>query len=137
MKKEKNEAYWTLIDLLTGICLHFILFEILGLIFAKNGTYYTAGLLAGCGTAAFLAWHMYQSIDTMLNLKQADASGYFGWSALLRAGVMTAVAIAGILFPVFSFPAVIVGLSGLKTAAFLQPFVRSHLTGRIAEKKRR
>lgn len=137
MKRQNKEAFQTLTDLWVGIGLYFLILEVVGLIFTKNRVSYTLGLLAGCATAAFLAWHMYRSIDVALDLGEEDAPKYSGKNCMIRTLVMIAVAIAGIKLSIFSFPAVILGIFGLKIAAFTQPLIHSHITKKLLDKKGR
>ena len=137
MKKQTNKAIWTLIDLWIGIVLYFVLFEVIGLIFVTNRIPYTLGLLTGCVTAAFLAWHMYDSLDTALDLGVENAVKYTKKSSALRLLVMLVVALAGMKFSLLSFPATIVGILGLKISAFFQPYTNSHITKKIFKKKGR
>lgn len=128
MKRQNNEGFRTLVDLWVGISLYFLILEVVGLIFTKNRVSYTLGLLAGCTTAAFLAWHMYRSIGDALDLGEEDASKYSEKNSMIRTLVIIAVAIAGIKLSIFSFPAVILGIFGLKIAAFTQPLTHSYIT---------
>ena len=137
MRKQTNKAIWTLIDLWIGICVYFLLFETIGLIFVPNRLTYTLGLLTGCVTAAFLAWHMYDSLDTALDRGEEDAVKHSKKSSALRLLVMLVVALAGMKFSLLSFPAVIIGILGLKISAFFQPYTNSHITKKILKKKGR
>lgn len=137
MRKQTNKAVWTLIDLWIGILLYFIIFEIIGLIFVANRIPYTLGLVTGCVTAGFLAWHMYSSLDTALDMGQEDAIKYSKKNSALRMLVMLVVALAGMKFSILSFPAVITGVLGLKISAFFQPYTNSHITKKILKKKGR
>ena len=137
MRKQTNKAVWTLIDLWIGIILYFILFEIIGLIFVTNRISYTLGLLIGCITAAVLAWNMYSSLDTALDMAESDAVKYTRKSSATRWLVMLVVALAGMKFSLLSFPAVITGILGLKISAFFQPYTNSHITKKIFKKKGR
>jgi len=137
MKKQTNKAVWTLIDLWIGIFLYFIVFEIIGLIFVPNRISYTLGLLAGCVTAGFLAWHIYDSLDTALDLGEGDAVKHSKKSSAIRLLVMLVVALAGMKLSILSFPAVIIGILGLKISAFFQPYTNSHITKIILKKKGR
>lgn len=128
MKRQNNEGFRTLVDLWVGISLYFLILEVVGLIFTKNRVSYTLGLLAGCTTAAFLAWHMYRSIGHALDLGEEDAPKYSEKNSMIRTLVIIAVAIAGIKLSIFSFPAVILGIFGLKIAAFTQPLTHSYIT---------
>ena len=137
MRKQTNKAVWTLIDLWIGIILYFIIFEIIGLIFVSNRITYTLGLLTGCVTAGFLAWHMYSILDTALDMAQEDAVNYSKKYSALRLLVMLVVALAGMKFPLLSFPAVIIGILGLKISAFFQPYTNLYITKKIFKKKGR
>ena len=137
MKKQTNKAIWTLIDLWIGIVLYFIVFEILGLIFVSNRIPYTLGLLTGCMAAGFLAWHIYNALDTALDLGEEDAVKHSRKTSALRLLVMLVVALAGMKFSLLSFPATIVGILGLKISAFFQPYTNSHITKKIFKKKGR
>ena len=137
MRKQTNKAVWTLIDLWIGIILYFIIFEIIGLIFVPNRITYTLGLLTGCVTAGFLAWHMYSILDTALDMAQEDAVNYSKKYSALRLLVMLVVALAGMKFSLLSFPAVIIGILGLKISAFFQPYTNLYITKKIFKKKGR
>ena len=137
MRKQTNKAVWTLIDLWIGIILYFIIFEIIGLIFVSNRITYTLGLLTGCVTAGFLAWHMYSILDTALDMAQEDAVNYSKKYSALRLLVMLVVALAGMKFSLLSFPAVIIGILGLKISAFFQPYTNLYITKIIFKKKGR
>ena len=137
MRKQTNKAVWTLIDLWIGIILYFIIFEIIGLIFVPNRITYTLGLLTGCVTAGFLAWHMYSILDTALDMAQEDAVNYSKKYSALRLLVMLVVALAGMKFSILSFPAVIIGILGLKISAFFQPYTNLYITKKIFKKKGR
>lgn len=137
MRKQTNKAVWTLIDLWIGIILYFIIFEIIGLIFVPNRITYTLGLLTGCVTAGFLAWHMYSILDTALDMAQEDAVNYSKKYSALRLLVMLVVALAGMKFSLLSFPAVIIGILGLKISAFFQPYTNLYITKIIFKKKGR
>jgi hypothetical protein len=137
MRKQTNKAVWTLIDLWIGIFLYFILLEIIGFIFVPNRITYTLGLLTGCVTAGFLAWHMYDSLDTALDMGEADAVKHSKKSSALRLLVMLVVALAGMKLSLLSFPGIIIGILGLKISAFFQPYTNLYITKKILKKKGR
>jgi len=137
MRKQTNKAVWTLIDLWIGIIVYFVIFEIIGLIFVPNRITYTLGLLTGCVTAGFLAWHMYSILDTALDMAQEDAVNYSKKNSALRLLVMLVVALAGMKFSLLSFPGIFIGILGLKISAFFQPYTNSHITKKILKKKGR
>lgn len=136
MKRRANGGFETFVDLFIGIIIYFIIFEIIGLIFVENRLSYSIGLLLGSGVAAFLAWHMFISLDDALDLAQEDAVKYIRKRSLLRWLVMLAAAFLGIKLKTISFPAVIIGILGLKIAAFCQPLTNSHITKKIKKEGR-
>lgn len=137
MSNQRNKGFETLLDLFIGISIYFIIFEIAGLIFVENRLSYTLGLILGCVVSGFLAWDMFVSIDNALDLPEDDAVKYSRKRSLIRWLVMLVVAFAGMRLAVFSFPAVITGMLGLKIAAFCQPYTNSHITKKFLRKEGR
>ena len=136
MNRRTTGAIETLIDLYVGLILYFIVFETVGLIFTGRRLVYTLGLILGCLVAAFMAWHMYVSLDAALDMPEQDAVRYSRKKSLLRWLVMLAAAFVGMKFRLISFPAVITGILGLKISAFLQPFTNSHITKKLRKEGR-
>lgn len=134
--RQKNKAIWTVVDVWIGLIIYFIIFEIIGLIFVENRIPYTVGLLIGCVTAGFLIWNMFVSIDAALDMTEADATKYTKKKSLFRMLVMLVVACVGMRVYWVSFPAVIIGLLGLKLSAFFQPYTNLYITKRILKKGR-
>lgn len=133
--RQTNEAIWTVLDVWIGLGIYFIIFEIIGLIFVENRLSYSLGLLAGCGTAAFLIWNMFVSIDCALDMSPSEAEKYTKKRAFFRGLVMLVVAFLGMRLPCISFTAIVIGMLGLKIAAFLQPYTNLYITKRIQEAK--
>ncbi|MDO4554389.1 MAG: hypothetical protein Q4B70_04500 [Lachnospiraceae bacterium] len=136
MNRQTNGAIETLMDLFIGITLYFIIFEIVGLIFVENRLSYTIGLVLGCAAAAFMAWHMFTSIDSALDMPEQDAVKYSRKRSLIRWLVMLAAAFAGMRLEIISFPAVITGILGLKIAAFCQPYTNLYITKKLRKEGR-
>ena len=136
MNRQINGAIETLMDLFVGLILYFIIFETIGLIFVENRLSYTLGLAVGCLAAAFMAWHMFVSIDSALDMPEQDAVKYFRKRSLIRWLVMLVAAFAGMRFAILSFPAVITGILGLKIAAFCQPYTNSYITKKLRKEGR-
>ena len=128
MKRRKNNAFDTLIDLWIGILLYFVLFLLGGILFYKDLFRYTLGLAAGCVTAAVLAGNMYCSFLTAIELGAEDGQKCIRRNGILRKGILIAAVLAGFQLPVFSFPAVMIGIMSLKISAFLQPYVKQRIT---------
>lgn len=137
MSSQTNKGFETLLDLFIGIIGYFIIFELIGLIFVENRLSYTLGLLLGCLISGFLAWDMFVSIDNALDLPEDDAVKYSRKRSLLRWLVMLVAAFAGMRLKALSFPAVIIGILGLKIAAFCQPYTNSHITKKFLRKEGR
>lgn len=136
MKRQMSKGFVTLVDLWIGLILYFVLFEIIGLIFVENRLSYTIGLLVGCGVGAFMAWHMFDSIDVALDMPEEDAVKYMRKRSILRWLVMLVAAFAGMRFAIMSFPAVLIGILGLKIAAFCQPYTNLYITKKLRKEGR-
>lgn len=136
MKIQVKGAVETLVDLWIGIILYFVLFEIIGLIFVENRLSYTIGLLVGCCVGAFMAWNMYTSIDCALDMPEDDAVKYMRTRSIFRWLVMLVAAFAGMRFAIMSFSAVLIGILGLKIAAFCQPYTNLYITKKLRKEGR-
>lgn len=136
MKRQINGAVETLVDLWIGLIVYFIVFEIIGLIFVENRLSYTIGLLVGCGVGAFMAWHMFDSIDAALDMPEEDAVKYMRKRSIFRWLVMLGVAFIGVKITIISVPAVLIGILGLKIAAFCQPYINLYITKKLRKEGR-
>ena len=136
MKRQISGAVETVVDLWIGIILYFILFEIIGLIFVENRLPYTIGLLIGCSVGAFMAWNMFTSIDNALDMPEDDAVKYMRKRSVFRWLVMLVAAFAGMRFAILSFPAILIGILGLKIAAFCQPYTNLYITKKLRKEGR-
>lgn len=129
--RQKNKAIWTVVDVWIGLIIYFIIFEIIGLIFVENRISYTLGLLVGCLLGAFLIWNMFVSIDTALDMDAREAEKYTKKKSLFRGLVMLVVAFFGMRLRGISFTAVVIGMLGLKIAAFIQPYTNLYITKKL------
>jgi hypothetical protein len=136
-KNQTSKGFETLLDLFFGMMIYFILFEIVGLIFVENRLSYTLGLILGCLVSDFMAWDMFVSIDNALDLPEDDAVKYSRKRSMIRWLVMLVAAFAGMKLSLISFPAVIIGILGLKIAAFCQPYTNSYITKKFIRKEGR
>ena len=134
MRSKTNNAMWTVFDLWIGILIHFVFFEIIGIYFVTNRTSYTWGLLYGCMTAALLAWIMYRSLDAALEMGESEAVKCCQRDSMIRMLIMLAAAIVGMKVYFFNFPAVIIGILGLKASAFIQPVLHPHIIEKLLKK---
>lgn len=117
MQQEKQ----TLLELFAGIALGVVLL-LLGNFLADNQLAYSLGLLLGGVTAVIMSSHMYASIGEAILYDQKTAEKKIKFASLLRMFFMVAALVAAALLPeVFSFLAVVLGISTLKFSAYLQP----------------
>lgn len=129
--RQTNKAIWTVIDVWIGLGIYFIIFEMIGLIFVENRLSYSLGLLVGCVTAAFLIWNMFVSIDSALDLTPQEAEKFTKKRTFFRGLVMLVVAFLGMRLQNISFTAIIIGMLGLKIAAFMQPYTNLYITKKL------
>lgn len=135
MRKQKNKAVWTLVELWIGIVVYFVFGEILGLVFVENRMPYTLGLAAGCVTAAFLAGHIFYTLDAALDMGEDDAVKHFRRNSTIRWFVIVTVVFAGMKLSYLSFATVIAGILSLKISAFFQPYMNLHMTKKLLRQK--
>lgn len=83
-----------------------------------------AGSILGGATAAGLLWHMYRHLDIALDMDPKHASRHAQMAALQRFGIMVVVLAASMYFYHYIHPVgTVVGIFGLKIAAFMQPSI--------------
>ena len=117
MPEEKQTLY----ELFAGIAFGLAVFMAGNLIAADHMTY-TLGLLLGGAVAIVMSGHMYTSLGEAVLYDQKTAEKKVKFSALLRMILMiAALATAALLPKIFSFVAVVLGISTLKFSAYLQP----------------
>jgi len=117
MKEERQ----TLMELYAGVVL-FVLVLMSGNLITENHLAYTLGLLLGGAVACVMSGHMYTSLSEAVLYDQKTAEKKMKFGTILRMVIMiTALALAALLPKVFSFVAVVLGISCLKFAAYLQP----------------
>lgn len=113
----------TLLELLTGIVLSGVVFEIAGLLFVKDKLAHSIGMLLGILIALAMATHMAFSLNSALDWEEEQAKRAIWKSYLLR---YTSVAICIGLIAYFEIGNVIscfFGIMSLKAAAYLQPYL--------------
>ena len=113
----------TLLELLTGIVLSGVLFEVIGLIFVKDKLAHSIGMLLGILIALAMATHMAFSLNSALDWDEEQAKRSIWKSYMLR---YVSVAICIGLIAYFGIGDVIscfFGIMSLKPAAYLQPYL--------------
>lgn len=124
----------TLLDLITGCFVYGIFFECIGLIFVHNKIAWSLGILLGSLVAAGLAVSMYHSIDSCLSMDPARASRTMTLWSILRILIMLAAAWLAMKVSFISFPAVIVGILGLKVSSHLHVYTNVYITKKLLRK---
>lgn len=123
MQEEKQTLY----ELLAGIVVCLIVF-LLGNLIVSNHLAYNLGLLLGGIVAAVMSGHMYSSLNEAVLYDKETAEKKVKFSSLIRMLIMVAALAAAALLPdIFSFVAVVLGISGLKFSAYLQPLTHKVL----------
>ena len=125
MTKKPNE---TLLDLVFGVIIYGIMLEVIGLLVVENPLSYSLGLFLGCGVAIFLSIRMYVTLDEALDMDEKSATRYITKQGIFRAVVMLVAAAIGMVVPFISFIAVIIGILGLKIAAYLHGVTNQYIT---------
>ena len=126
----------TLLDLIFGCLIYSVLFEVIGLVVLHNRLGWTLGLILGTASAICMSISMYRSLEGCLVLEPAAARRSMTIQSMIRLLVMLAVAWLGMKLEAVSFPAVIVGLLGLKVSAHMHMYTNVYITKRIRRKGR-
>lgn len=112
----------TLQELLAGIFVLGLLFQVTLVWFIKDRLGFSLGLWLGVLAAAFMAVHMWRGLDAALDLGEGGAPNAMKKQSLLRYGAV--LVLLGVLMvteaanPLAAF----LGIMTLKAAAYLQPF---------------
>ena len=117
----------TVLELLIGILLFGILFEILGLIFVKGKLFYTVGLCLGMLLAAGMAIHMAYNLNDALDWDAANAAKIMKKGSMFRYAAVVLITMLLGYFRVGNVISLWLGIMTLKTAAYTQPFVHKRI----------
>ena len=114
----------TLAELLTGIVLSGILFELIGLIFVKDKISHSLGMLIGILIALGMATHMAYSLNNALDWDEEHAKRAIWKSYMLRyASVAVCMGLVA-YFRIGDIISCFIGIMSLKAAAYLQPYLQ-------------
>ena len=97
---------------------------------------YTLGLILGTAVAIGLSISMYRGIDECVDMDPVRARRAMTLRSIIRAIVMLGAAFVGMKFAIFNFPAVIIGIMGLKISAYLHMYTNVYITGKLRKKGR-
>ena len=121
-------------DLIIGCIMHSFLFELIGMIFVPNKLSFSLGILVGTVTALCCVRSMYRGIIRCSRLDETSARRRMAGLSLLRAAAMFAVCALSLLTKRFSFFGVVIGLFGLKVAAYLHVYTNVYITRKYFRK---
>ena len=113
----------TLAELLAGIVLIGILFEVIGLIFVKDRLSHSIGMLIGILMALAMAVHMAFSLSSALDWDGEHAKHSMWKSNLLRYVVVVICFMLFAYFRIGNMISCFCGIMTLKFAAYLQPYI--------------
>lgn len=129
MRKKINE---TLAELLAGIFLWGVFWQIAGVWFVAKKASCSLGLWLGVLTAEICAAHMYKSLDRALDLSEKDAQKYAVSRSMMRYGFIAVVLLALAVTEAGNPLCCFLGIMGLKAAAYLQPFLHKIMKKRCS-----
>ena len=113
----------TVLELLLGILLFGLLFEVVGIWFAADKLSYSIGIGCGILVAAGMAVHMAYNIDDALNWDAEQAAKILKKGSMLRYGAVALITILLAYFKIGNILSCMLGIMTLKTAAYTQPVV--------------
>ena len=124
---KKND---TLLELLIGIFAGGVVAQIVCLLFFKRYAYNAIGLWTGILIAGGMVIHMQRTIEDGLDL-MGDAGVKYMKKGYLTRTAMVIIVMAVVLYFDWGNPiTILVGVTMLKLAVYLQPFVHKVLEGR-------
>lgn len=117
----------TLIELLIGIFSVGIIAQIVLLIFFERHLYHAVGLWVGELISAGMVIHMQRSIEDGLDLSGEAGVKHMQKGSAMRM-IIACVVIAVVLYKEWGNPlTLLIGVMGLKMAAYMQPFIHKIL----------
>lgn len=125
-----NKAIETVKELIIGIGMWLLVILIAGCIVLRDDrTAYICGGLLGGATAAYLAWNMYRHLDIALSADVEFAESHIRKWSVIRLLIMALVVGLSMVFYMYIHPiGVVLGIWGLKIAAWIQPIVHKYRT---------
>lgn len=129
MMKELKEINPVLLELLAGLGIYGAAAGAAGMVTSGGSVYFLVGILTGLFLAACLVLNMYLTINTALDLDPESANKFMVRRTLVRKFLTVLVAAAGIRIHMLTFSGIILGVLGIKIAAYLQPMIHSRISG--------
>lgn len=117
----------TVLELLLGIFLYGVIFEIVGIVFVKNRLPYSIGMICGMLLAAGMAIHMAYNINDALDWEAEIAAKTLRRGSIFRYATVTLITMLLAYFKIGNILSCMLGIMTLKAAAYSQPFVHKLL----------
>lgn len=121
----------TVVDLIIGMIICSLCFEIIGIIVVDNKLKYTFGLWLGTFVETLFVVHMYKTLNLAVTMDADNARKYIQKMSLLRALLSLIIVGLSMYFSVVSYISVVIGMLGLKLSSFIQPLVNKYITIKI------
>ena len=128
MTEEFKEINPVLLELLAGLGIYGAAAGAAGMVTSGGSLYFLAGILAGLFFAVCLILNMYLTIDTALDPESANK--YMVRRTLVRKVLTVLAAAVGIKIHMLTFSGIILGVLGIKIAAYLQPLIHRRVSER-------
>ncbi len=124
-------------EMLAGLVVWLIPVLAVLLIIAKNKISVVMGVLLGGAAAVILLLHMYRHIDIALDMDERGARRHTQFASAVRFVIMAAVLSVSMVFYKYFQPiGTVLGIFGVKMAAYLQPSVHKFAVSRGIYDKR-
>ena len=135
MKNLLKKINETVKEMWAGMFLWGLVCQVLPVWFIEDRMGYSLGLWIGVALAGAAAYHMWWALDKGLD-DEGTAQGYIRKQGLIRYGVIVVVFGVLMLTDVADPIAAFLGIMGLKSGAYLQPFLHNRFHhGEIEAKK--
>ena len=142
IKNKIRSVNETLLELVLGIVPVTVVAAIVGVVlivgvdaFKEQSVWrYLWSLLLGAVCAAFVAFHMYMTLNRGLDMLTDDAAKYSRRGYVLRLVFMVLVLLCGLKLPFFNFAGVFVGMLTLKVSIYIRPLTKRMLAKLLATK---
>ena len=136
LKKTIRNQNETVLDLMAGIIIAFVVFEIVGLIFTQGKFRFCIGVLIGTVTAVVKMLHLYSSLEKQAYMAYDDAVKYARRNYIFRYLFMAVVLFICLKLSMTVFVGACIGILTLKVSVYLQPLIHKHITEKFISKGR-
>ncbi len=128
MKEEKQ----TLMEMIIGLLIGTIFFNVIGVLIVSNKLAYILGVLFGSMIAIIVLLQMYHTLGKAVDMEGKRATRYTVTASIVRMALMGGALAIGIVWKdLFSVVGILFGLLTLKLSAFIQPLIHKVLFNRV------